>query len=126
MEVPENSRFATITHCGKINSNYAYNGTFAYIFSFGAISIYVYYNSRKKNHYQIYSRSWRSKRCDVLDVNYDKGFLLYETSSYIQAIYHYNEFVFECLRDNFDEFDKCDDLKLLDNETSNYLFKNLI
>ena len=89
MSLDDKSRFSAITECGMIKSNYSYNGTYAFITHCGGACVYIYDSKRGKNHkYKLFSRSWYPDN-EVLDIDFNRGFLLFVTESFDSAL---NEF----------------------------------
>lgn len=109
MIVDDSSRVAAITSCGSIRSNYAYNGTYGFIFQFGGASLYIFDSTRGKSHkYKIFSRSWypaKGSGLKVLDIDFNKGFLLFETKSFEVCLDAFRSFCFRMFQDlKFSDF----------------------
>ena len=123
MIVDDSSRCSAVTSCGKIKTNYAYNGTYGFIFQFGGASLYIYDSKRGEKHvYKIFSRSWYPEHSgkSVLDIDFNKGFLLFKSSKFFETVATFQSFCFLMLKDfNGEEFSS---LNL--NYTSQELFKS--
>lgn len=120
-DIPESKRFSALTSCGEVHTDYEYSGTYAYIFTFGAASVYVYYSKRDKfrHYWHIYSKSYIPDNFKPKRVSYKRGFLLYDTDSFEDCILNYSLFV----RRFFDDYKSSFDfLKPLDN---NYAYGEL-
>lgn len=112
MIVDDSTRFSAITSCGMIKTNYAYNGTYSYIFTFGGAAIYIFYSPRSKLCYKIYTRSYFPDGRKLIKISADRGFLYYETSDFKDCLYNYKSIVQRFFYDFKDHFE---DMRLLDN-----------
>ena len=115
----DQARFSAITESGLIRSNFAYNGTYAYIFTFGCATIYIYYSPRSNTPYKIYTRSYFPSDRIPIKISLQRGFLFYETSDFSQAVIAYKTLILRFFHDFKDSFDN---LKPIFSNESQLLF----